>query len=183
MQGPSDACTEAAEEPAGRNSAMPGAVSATEATGATGELPANSIRWTTPVVALFVGFGPDGWPLVGITRTNGVEVVRARSTVPLAARPGGSHVVVCEDPAGAHPVIVGVVDCTGLLPGSEWPAGRPSAPLVGRCAIAASDEVVLSCGKASITLTKAGRIVIQGAYVLSRSTGAIKIKGALVDIN
>jgi hypothetical protein len=44
-------------------------------------------------------------------------------------------------------------------------------------------EIVLRCGKASITLTRAGKIIIRGAYLLNRSSGVNKIKGASVQIN
>lgn len=45
------------------------------------------------------------------------------------------------------------------------------------------EEIVLKCGKASITMTKAGKIIIRGAYVLNRSSGVNKIKGGSVHIN
>jgi hypothetical protein len=43
--------------------------------------------------------------------------------------------------------------------------------------------MVLRCGKASITLTRAGKVLIQGSYVLSRSTGVNRVKGGAVQIN
>ncbi len=52
-----------------------------------------------------------------------------------------------------------------------------------RKVITAEDEIVLRCGKASITLTKAGKILIRGAYVSSRSSGVNRIKGGSVQIN
>nr|WP_319490548.1 DUF6484 domain-containing protein [uncultured Desulfobacter sp.] len=45
------------------------------------------------------------------------------------------------------------------------------------------EEIVLKCGKASITMTKAGKILIRGAYLLNRSSGVNKIKGGSVQIN
>jgi len=47
----------------------------------------------------------------------------------------------------------------------------------------AQEQITLRCGKASITLTKAGKIIIRGAYVLTRSSGVNKIKGASVQVN
>ncbi len=47
----------------------------------------------------------------------------------------------------------------------------------------AKEQIVLRCGKSSITLTKAGKILIRGAYLLSRSSGANRIKGGSVQIN
>ncbi len=44
-------------------------------------------------------------------------------------------------------------------------------------------EIVLRCGKASITLTRAGKVLIRGAYLLSRSSGVNRIKGGSVQIN
>jgi hypothetical protein len=42
---------------------------------------------------------------------------------------------------------------------------------------------VLRCGKASITLTKAGKVLVQGTYVSHRSSGVIRIKGGAVQLN
>lgn len=47
----------------------------------------------------------------------------------------------------------------------------------------AGNEIVLKCGKSSITLTRAGKILIKGEYVLSQSTGENKIRGGSVAIN
>jgi hypothetical protein len=52
-----------------------------------------------------------------------------------------------------------------------------------RQVITAEREIVLKCGHASITLTRAGKVIIKGTYVLSRSSGYNKIKGAAIDIN
>ena len=49
--------------------------------------------------------------------------------------------------------------------------------------IEADREVVLRCGDASITLTRAGKVIIKGSYILSRSSGYNKIKGAAIDLN
>lgn len=47
----------------------------------------------------------------------------------------------------------------------------------------AKNEIVLRCGKSSITLTRAGKVVIRGAYLLNRSSGVNRIKGGSVQIN
>jgi hypothetical protein len=47
----------------------------------------------------------------------------------------------------------------------------------------AKEEIVLRCGKASITLTRAGKVLVRGAYLLSRSSGLNRIKGGSVQIN
>ncbi len=52
-----------------------------------------------------------------------------------------------------------------------------------RLEIEGQDEVVIRCGKSSITLRRNGRVVIRGTYVESRSKGTNRIKGGSVQIN
>jgi len=52
-----------------------------------------------------------------------------------------------------------------------------------RIMLDAEEEIVLKCGEASITLTCAGKVLIKGSYVISRSSGTNSIKGSSVRIN
>lgn len=52
-----------------------------------------------------------------------------------------------------------------------------------RIVIEGREEVVLKCGDASITLTKSGKIVIRGKYLVNRSSGVNRIMGGSVQIN
>lgn len=52
-----------------------------------------------------------------------------------------------------------------------------------RISFEAAEEIVLQCGKASITLTKAGKVLIKGEYVLSHSSGENRIRGGSVSVN
>lgn len=52
-----------------------------------------------------------------------------------------------------------------------------------RILLHAEKEIVLQCGKASITLTRAGKILLRGAFISSRSSGANRIHGGSVQIN
>lgn len=52
-----------------------------------------------------------------------------------------------------------------------------------RLVLDAVEEIVLRCGEASITLTSAGKVLIKGNYLVSRSSGANSIKGSSVRIN
>jgi len=47
----------------------------------------------------------------------------------------------------------------------------------------AEQEICLRCGEASITLTRAGKVLIKGSYLLSRSTGPNRIKGGSIQLN
>jgi len=52
-----------------------------------------------------------------------------------------------------------------------------------RVVLEGQEEVVLKCGEASITLTRNGRVVIRGKYLLSRSSGVNRILGGSVQVN
>ena len=64
-------------------------------------------------------------------------------------------------------------------------AEKPEEVLVDgeRVVFDGKKEIVLRCGEASITLTRAGKVLIRGSYVLSKSSGANKIKGASIALN
>ena len=47
----------------------------------------------------------------------------------------------------------------------------------------AEEQIVLRCGKSSITLTRSGKVLIRGEYVLNRSTGVNHIRGGAIRIN
>lgn len=47
----------------------------------------------------------------------------------------------------------------------------------------APKNLVLECGESSITLNHTGRVTIRGTEVVSESTGAVKLKGAYVELN
>jgi hypothetical protein len=78
---------------------------------------------------------------------------------------------------------------TGVIRHSEgWPlADKPAHVEVDadgeRMIVNAKEQLVLQCGKASITLTKAGKVLIQGSYVSSRSAGVNRVTGASIQLN
>jgi Domain of unknown function (DUF6484) len=136
--------------------------------------------------ARFHGFDLDDRPLVVGLPGLPHEIVGARTTIALLHRHVGSDVVVVFEQADVRrPIIVGVLQNPGV---ALQPAPVPE-PLVSaqvddqRVVLTAEREIVLKCGEASITLTRAGKVIIKGAYILSRSSGYNKIKGAAVDIN
>lgn len=114
------------------------------------------------------------------------EIMAARSTVRLRREHTGAAVVVLFDQGDVRrPIITGVIQ--EHRPSQQNPADEPGVVSVARdddrVVLSAEREIVLRCGDASITLTRAGKVLISGAYILSRSTGYNRIKGAAVDIN
>lgn len=137
------------------------------------------------VVGRLIGMMNEGrTALVLFSGQDGTAGVPARSVVDLHASHIGSEVVLAFEAGDTgRPIIMGV-----LRNGDGWPAGdRPGqveADVDGeRLIVSAKEQLVLRCGKASITLTKAGKVVIQGTYMLSRSSGVNLIKGGAVQIN
>lgn len=135
---------------------------------------------------VFQGFDLDDRPTIsGIAQLRG-EVVTARTTIQLRSEMIGSSVVVLFEQGDLRlPIIVGVLQQShhaSTTPAASGPAVSIQAD-EERFVISAEREIVLRCGDSSITLTRAGKVIIKGNYILSRSTGYNKIKGAAVDIN
>lgn len=75
-------------------------------------------------------------------------------------------------------------DTSGDRPAGDAGSARPEVETDGeRLVLSAEREIVLRCGRASLTLTRAGKVLIRGAYVLSRSSGVNRIKGGSIQIN
>jgi hypothetical protein len=138
------------------------------------------VRPTDVVIGRLEGFADDGAPLVLVPEAAADRTLPARSTVPLGpADLGAELAVLFEGGDPERPLVIG-----RLL---EPPNARPralEARLDGETVLLeAAREIELRCGKASITLTHAGEVLIRGAYVSSRSSGVNKIKGASVQLN
>jgi hypothetical protein len=115
------------------------------------------------------------------------EIVPARTTVALRRDQIGESVLVVFDRGSARdPIVVGVVQRprreqeVSVAPGEPLRITADNHDVV---VVKAEREIRLQCGDASITLTRAGKVIITGTYVVSRSSGYNKIKGAAVDIN
>ena len=114
------------------------------------------------------------------------ELVAGRTTVSLLRQQiGASVVVLFEQGDVRRPIVVGVLQGSGVpLPAAPMPAPLVSAQVDDeRIVLTAEREIVLKCGEASLTLTRAGKVLIKGTYVLSQSNGRNKITGATVEIN
>jgi len=70
---------------------------------------------------------------------------------------------------------------TTLGPSRQTPRVREIA--AEQLLFSARTDIMFKCGEASIMLTRAGKVLIRGQYVLSRSGGVNAIKGGTVQIN
>ena len=109
----------------------------------------------------------------------------ARTVVRLGSEDEGKEVVLgFQEGDLRRPLVLGVVQ-NGKGNTESKPTWSPlEVDADGKRAVLhAEEEIVLRSGKASITLTRAGKVIIRGAYVLSRSSGVNRIKGGSVQIN
>ncbi len=143
----------------------------------------------------FVGVAPNGRPQVDFPGNPG-DPVEARVLVTQTGDlptpdDGPIGVLLTFDRGDVHcPIIIGVVRDTFAereSPGveEETEASGPRDVLLDgkRMVLEANEEIVLRCGKSSITLRRDGKVVIKGIQVVSRAAQTNKIKGGSVSIN
>lgn len=142
-----------------------------------------------PVPGVLVGellaLTDDGkTPLVRLPAPHAPQPRRALSTVDLhGAHIGHPVVLMFEEGDADRPIVMGLVQGRAGWPLAEPPAQVDVQADGARLVVHAREEMVLRCGKASITLTKAGKVIIEGSYLLSRSTGVNRVKGGSVQLN
>ena len=143
------------------------------------------------VIGKLVDFTPTGEPLVDFSPSPSNSPLPAKSTVVLGKETLGSEVLLLFEATNVRkPIIIGVVQPTKFPDEKvkDVTAGQQLAASIVECdgekvVFSAEKEIVLRCGDASITLTRAGKILIRGKYLLSRSAGVNRIKGGSVQIN
>jgi len=139
---------------------------------------------TGAITGRLIGFADGGvTPLVVYPGQPGTVALPARAITDLhGAHIGGDVVLVFEGGDARRPIVVG-----WIRPPAGWPLSQPGQVQVDadgeRMIVSAAQQLVLRCGSASITLTKAGKVIIRGTYIVSHSTGANRVKGGTVHLN
>ena len=138
-----------------------------------------------------VAIGEAGAPLVALSGSDKADAIASRSIVTCDHKHIGRDVVLGFEGGNLQqPIQLGFLD-EAAPPSAEDPIAAKDLdknPLDlsvdnQRLELTAEREIVLRCGKASITLTRAGKVLIRGAFLLSRSSGVNRIKGGSVQIN
>lgn len=103
---------------------------------------------------------------------------------------GAACLLAFENNDPGRPIVIGLLHQTlypadtesgGALP---FRSGSDTITVDGdRIRVDGRKEIVLKCGKGSITLRADGKIVLKGTRLISRASGVNKIKGASVSIN
>lgn len=133
-------------------------------------------------IGRLTGWNENGKPVVVLPgERSGVLV--AQTTVPLRQKDVGCPVAILYETGGC-PVVIGLIQDLKKPAEEDGPECAVELVLDGqRVELRAEKEITLRCGDASLTLTRAGKVLIRGAYICSRATGQNNIKGATVQIN
>jgi len=136
------------------------------------------------VVGLLLSINDKGEPLVAFPGNPAEAAVPARITTQLTMDDIGKEIALLFEGGNPHkPLIIGKIYQTANYQ-SKLLSKPTTAELDGETIVlAAKKEIVLKCGKSSITLTQAGKILIKGEYLSSRSTGVNRIKGGSIQLN
>jgi Domain of unknown function (DUF6484) len=139
------------------------------------------------VIGALHSLATDGKPQV-LWPAGGGHPCKATSLVAISEQDTGRAIALSFPSGVAQPLILGFVwdnaqparaDHQELAQESEFRAEIDGEHVD----LHAHQSLTLSCGKASITLTADGQILLKGAYISSHSTGTQRIKGAAVRIN
>jgi len=136
------------------------------------------------VIGRLVAFVDPTAPLVTFPGQLGSAAIRARLAADVDERHIGDEMVLqFENGDPCKPVVL-----ARIRRSRAWPADATSPTIQveadgQRLSVEASEQITLRCGQASITLTKHGKVLIKGTYVLTQSTGVNRIKGGSVQVN
>jgi hypothetical protein len=147
-------------------------------------VPAETMPGASVVVGELIGIVDEGRiALVMYPGQSGSAALRARSVVDLRGEQiGSSAVLMFEGGSSMQPIVMGLLRAES--PTAFDAPGHVEVSVDGtRMTVSAKDRLDLRCGEASITLTRAGKIFIEGSYILNKSSGVNRITGGSVQIN
>jgi hypothetical protein len=143
------------------------------------------------VVGTLLRVDANGRALVEFPGSQGEVLARcavAEQAIPSSQElPGAAVLLVFEAEDRRRPIIAGFV--RDRLLSSVTPAAAPEASAseqrirAAKIVLEGEQELVLSCGQGTLTMTADGRIVIKGTRVTSRASETNKVRGAVVLIN
>ena len=134
------------------------------------------------VVGVLLGLSDSEQPIVFYPGCPSTTGIRARATAALCVDDVGMQVALIFEKGDSYrPIVLGRMRHQRDLQVRSIPV---AVEIDGKSLVfEAKEQIVFRCGQASIHLTKAGKVLIKGAYVSTRSSGANRIKGASVLIN
>ena len=136
------------------------------------------------VIGVLLSINDDGIPLIAFPGNPKETALQARSTAIISKEDIGCEVALLfEGGEPGSPLIIGKIQ-------KVQPENKITDTLSvtaklddDNLVLSAKKSITLKCGKASISLTKSGKVILRGAYLLSRSSGVNRIKGGSVQLN
>ena len=131
----------------------------------------------------------DGQPMVSYPGCPANGPVSAISTESMTGKePGCAVALGFVDGNPERPIILGLIQRANIEDKAPEEINIKDSEVNVRLdgetmTLSADKEIVLKCGKSSITLTRAGKIIVKGAYLSNHATGVNRIKGGSVQIN
>jgi len=154
------------------------------------------------ILGTLAGFSEQGQPLVDFPENTSGQPLVAITTTPLEQQHTGRQAALLFVKRNMHrPMVVGLihspledmlenfVDPTETDDGAHLEVKVDGGFSIegkkedGRLVFEAKEEIVLKCGESSLTLTKSGKVLICGKYLLNHSTGINRIIGGSVEVN
>ena len=150
------------------------------------------------IIGTIVSIDDAGKPLVNFLQNPSSTPVVAMSTSVLTKQHVSRQAALLFNQGDlSQPIIMGLIHSPleALLENVGQEEDTQKVELAGQLNLAdvnvegkkmtfeAQDEMVFKCGESSITLTKAGKVLIRGKYLLNRSSGVNRIMGGSVQVN
>lgn len=145
-------------------------------------IPSHPPRIDGVAVGSIVGFDDAGRPLVDFAVNPSGKAQAARVAYAGVLEPGASVALMFEGGDPWKPIVIGPMRDEAFVSMEQEPAVEIEKDEES-LTLTAKKQIVLRCGKASITLTRSGKILLRGTYILSRSAGVNAMKGGSVHIN
>jgi len=147
--------------------------------------PAPLVDPSSVVIGELIGMTEeDHIPLVNFLGSPTKAPIPALSTIQFVTDDVGTQVALLFEGGDLNkPLIIGKIQ-NFVKESSQDLIKQTAVVLDGEAVvISAKKELILKCGKSSITLTAAGKLLIKGEYLSSRSTGVNRIKGGSIQLN
>jgi len=150
------------------------------------------------IIGTIVSMDEEGRPLVNFLQNLSAAPIVAISTSAITQQQVSRQAALLFNQGDlSQPIIVGLIHSPldALLENVGQQEETQKVELAGglnlddvkvegrKVTFEAQDEMVFKCGESSITLTKAGKIMIRGKYLLNRSSGVNRIMGGSVQVN
>jgi hypothetical protein len=121
---------------------------------------------------------PDGPPepvAIGVELSDGALVKAART---------GRRAFVLASEDGTPPILVGLLRERVAARARDAVPGDLEVRVDGETLrLTAESSIELRCGRARLVLRRDGRVTLEGAHIVSSSTGPHRIKGATIALN